>query len=101
VVTAPIRGTSAWLDGMLVGIGVGAAGFVSWWYLLSRPSFTGRLLAGSAAAVLVAALLTSSGGKYAHAAPDVDTGYLAFAVTYAAIGGAGMFVFLPRILRGR
>jgi hypothetical protein len=81
--TAPIRGTTAWFDGVLIGVGAGGVGAVIWWVLVVQRGVAARALAGVAAVALLLVLLTSSGGR-GHAAPDVTSGYLAGAVTYDA-----------------
>jgi hypothetical protein len=100
VATAPIRGTTAWFDGVLIGLGVGSAGAASWWLLVIRRSSVARALAGVAAIALVLALLTSSGGR-GRPAPDVTSGYLTAAVTYDAVGMAGMAILLVQSRRHR
>jgi hypothetical protein len=100
VATAPIEGTTAWFDGVLVGLGAGAAGAASWWFLATRRTVLARALAGVASVAMVLALFTSSGRK-GQSMPVVTNAYLAGAVTYGAIGLAGMTVLLLQMRRGR
>ena len=100
VATAPIRGTTAWFDGVLVGLGAGGAGAASWWIFVARRGVVARAFAGAAAIGLLLALLSSSGGR-GNAAPDITSGYLAGAVTYDAIGLGSMGILLVQLRRRR
>jgi hypothetical protein len=97
---APILGTTAWFDGVFIGLAAGVVGAASWWVLVTRRCVAARALAGVAAVALLLVLLTSSGGR-GHAAPDVTSGYLAGAVTYDAIGLGNMGILLAQMRRGR
>lgn len=44
---APILGTTAWFDGVLIGLGAGAAGAASWWVFVTRRCVAARALAAA------------------------------------------------------